>query len=103
MRRKDHIQSKLYSSLSYNIGDIRTPLKLAKNVYLVDTKMLKYAIILFCFQIGVMYYSCDGAIPWVIDWMQEVRIARELFQNLQKYRSLGLDLQVDPFVRRNVN
>ena len=57
--------------------------------------MIKVAVICIAFQIVLMHDTCDGAIPWVMDWRQEVRIVREFLQKPQKYRSFGLDSQVD--------
>ena len=65
--------------------------------------MLKIAVVCIAFQIVLMRDTCDGAIPWVMDWRQEVRIVREFLQKLQKYRSFGLDLKVDSHLGQNVN
>ena len=65
--------------------------------------MLKIAIICIGFQIVLMRNTCDGAIPWAMDWRREVRIVREFLQKPQKYRSLGLDLQVCSPLGQNVN
>ena len=64
-------------------------------MYLGGAKMLKIAVICIAFQIVLMRDTCDGAIPWVMDWRQEVRIVREFLQRLQKYRSFDSDSQVD--------
>ena len=57
--------------------------------------MLKIYVVCIAFQIGLVQDTCDGAIPWVMDWRQEVRIVREFLQRLQKYRSFDSDSQVD--------
>ena len=65
--------------------------------------MLKISVICIAFQIVLMRNTCDGAIPWAMDWRREVRIVREFLQKLQKYRSLGLDLQVSSPLGHNLS
>ena len=72
-------------------------------MYLGGAKMLEIYVICIAFQIVLVQDTCDGAIPWVMDWRREVRIVRELLQKLQKYRSLGLDLQVCCPLGQHVN
>ena len=65
--------------------------------------MLKIAVVCIAFQIVLMRDRCDGAIPWVMDWRQEVRIVREFLQKPQKYRPFGLNSQVDSHLGPDVN
>ena len=65
--------------------------------------MLKIYVVCIAFQIVLVQDTCDGAIPWVMAWRQEVRIVREFLQKLQKYRSFGLDSQVGSHLEQDVN
>ena len=65
--------------------------------------MLKIYVVCIAFQIVLVQDTCDGAIPWVLHWRQEVRIVREFLQKLQYYRSLGLDSQVGSHLDQDVN
>ena len=65
--------------------------------------MLKIYVVCIAFQIVLVQDTCDGAIPWVMDWRQEVRIVRKFLQRLQKYRSFDSDSQVDSRLGQDVN
>ena len=42
--------------------------------------MFKYAFVLLCIETIFMSYSCDGAIPWVINPRDEIKVVRNFLQ-----------------------
>ena len=46
-----------------------------KNIF-GSTKMFKYTVLLLCFETIFMSHTCDGAIPWVINPRDEIKVAR---------------------------
>ena len=43
--------------------------------------MFKYAFVLLCIETIFMSHTCDGAIPWVIDPRDEIKVVRNFLQD----------------------
>ena len=42
--------------------------------------MFKYALLLLCIETIFMSHTCDGAIPWVINPRDEIKVVRNFLQ-----------------------